>query len=194
MPGTAASIQTAGWERKSGRAVDPRNLERFSGREPRQQPDESPSEHGLARPLRTDQQQVVTTRCRDFERDTSGRLTAHVGEIGGERDGSIVGGGGLRVRPWFAIDERPHDVGQRAHGPDPIAGNVRRDLGVDHRHEHEFVGDGVRKRKSAGRWADPAVEAESAERPDRGEFSGKLTRCLQCAKPNGQVESGTGLG
>jgi hypothetical protein len=137
---------------------------------------------------------MVTTRCRDFECDTGGRLTANVSEIRGERDGGIVGGGGLRVRPWFAIDERPDNVGERSHGPDSIAGDMRRSLGIDHRHEYEFTGDGVRKRKRPGHWADPAVEAEFAERSDRGEFSGKLTRCLQHAKRNGQIEPGTGLG
>ena len=176
-------------EGQSGRAVDPGHGAGRIRTEIGQEPDESTGEHGLARPRRSDEQEMMTSGRGDGQRVAGRLLAPHVGEIG-----TGVGGHGhdgrVDVGPRQPFGQGTHGLAQPADGPGPLAEAQHRHVGIGPRDDHPPLGQDVDQWKDALYRADAAVETELADGRDIAE---QLERNLpgrpQDAECNRKVEA-----
>jgi len=102
-----------------GDRMEHRDLQRFGGRERRQQAGQATRKHRLARARRADQQKIMATRRGHFERPAGGFLAFDVGEVGQPR--ACLGHARRRSRQHLRALEMV-DYGDEGRRCDDVAG------------------------------------------------------------------------
>jgi hypothetical protein len=142
--------------------MDPRDIERFRLRQWREKTRQSPGQHGLARPGRAGQEQVMPPGRGHFNRKPTESLTADVNQVRLSR--TLLdsrGWGWLRPRPVAAQGVNQARKGRC--GAHPVASDHSCLPGTCGRNDDGWLGDGVNKGHHSGDGANRAVQPELSD-------------------------------
>lgn len=175
-------------QRQAGGAVDPRHRTGGIGIELGQQPRQSPSKHCLPRAGGPDEEEMVATRGRDFERKPGCVLPSHITEVElGRRRVDIESK--IDVGPRQTLGNDVDDITKAVDGPHSFGEPERGDPSVDRADDDPRLVEHIDHRQDPPHWSNRAIEPELA---DRGHPFETLDRYLAAgaenAERNGKVE------
>ena len=181
-------------QRQPGGRVNPGDLQGRLGRQVGQQAHQPAGQHGLARPRRPDQQQVVAPGRGHLQRPSRQRLARDVGEVGIGL-GRIQPQSRRRFGPRLVAGQRVEQLPERPDRADPVAGHQFGHRAVAGGHDHRGMVHGVDQGERAGHRPHRAVQSQLTQDAGVGDRLGlELLAGNEDPDRDGQVEPGARLG